>query len=114
MAEAANPLLRLGRARKGRWIRQTAGNPTRRHDPQLAPLTITGSADEARQRFHWTREHRESSAGGVREDGTGCEEDDRSSDPRFRSAPTDRKHRSAARDTYMEHTTNPLNIKVYL
>ena len=39
---------------------------------------------------------RESSAGGVGEDEIGCELDDRSSDPRFRSASTARKHGSNA------------------
>ena len=50
------------------------------------------------QTFHWpngtaARDNgkREISAGAVREDETGCEQDDRSSDPRFRSAPIKRQ-----------------------
>ena len=38
----------------------------------------------------------------------GCEEDDRSSNPRFRSAPTDDKHRSDARFSYkIRHRLSP-------
>ena len=80
-----------------------------RLDPQRPQLTKTGDARKALQTFHWPKGtaardkgKREISAGAVREDVTGCEQDDRISDPRFCSASTDRKHRSNAR-TFLLH-----------
>ena len=69
---SANPLLRLGRGPQGHRIRQTAGYPARRPDPQQTRLTKTGGTRKVPQTFHWPREHRVNSAGGVRKDGTGA------------------------------------------
>ena len=57
---------------------------------------------EGGRRHRWPMGQREICAGAVREDVTGCEQDDRTSDPRFRPASTDREHRSNAR-TFLLH-----------
>ena len=103
----------------GRRAQRTAGNPAVRFDPQQPRLTETGGAHKALQTFHWPNGtaacdngKREISAGAVREDETGCEQDDRSSDPRFRSAPTDRKHRSNAR-SFLQPASPMLAPRLY-
>ena len=67
---------------------RTAGNPAVRLDPQRPRLTKTEDARKALQTFHWPKGtaardkgKREISAGAVRKDETGCEQDDRISDP---------------------------------
>ena len=72
------------RPHKGRRAQRTAGNPAVRFDPQQPRLTKTGGAHKALQTFHWPmgtavrdKGKREISAGAVREDETGCEQDDR-------------------------------------
>ena len=90
--ETAIPqLTNTGDGPKGPDRSETAGNPVIEFDPQHAPADRIGrssrrlarrSTDEGTPRERCRR----------RPQGwNGCEEDDRSSDPRFRSAPTDQQ-----------------------
>ena len=94
-----------------RWI---AGNPAVRFDPQRPRLTKVGDAYRALQPFHWPKGtaardkgKREIGAGAVRKDETGRKQDVRSSDPRSRSASTDRKRQSNARSFLHQNSNLP-------
>ena len=103
----------------GRTARQTAGYPTGRLDPQPAPRLIeTGARQERRGRtFHCARTEPPPATGQACEQcrrrprgRNGCEEDDRSSCPQFRSAPTDRQA-SVGRERYLQHRRTLVPIR---
>ena len=86
----SKPPAETGETPQGHRIRQTAGYPTRRLDPQQPRLT-TGDRRNGETEVPLTKGTPREQCRRRPQGRNGCEEDDRSSDPRFRSAPTERQ-----------------------
>ena len=96
------PCCNWGVASQGHRIRQTAGCPAERARSPASPADRNGSHPKGVADLPLTKGRPREQCRRRPQGRNGCEEDDRSSDPRFRSAPTERQA-SVGCEGYLQH-----------